>query len=172
MAKPKFDDKYRLNHDIKVPEVRVVTQEGEQLGILKIADALYRARKEKLDLVEIAPQATPPVCKILNYNKFKFEEKKKQKDMMKKNREARVEVKELWLRPVTEKHDLQVKVKHAQQFLENGDKVKFTVKFRGREISHSEQGRELLESILEMLGDVKIDSPIKQAGRQDRKSVV
>ena len=165
MAKQATTDR-RVNQAIKVPEVRVVDADGQQLGIMKTASALETARRAKLDLVEIAPQAQPPVCRILDYNKFKFEEKKKAKEIAKKNREARVELKELWLRPVTERHDLEVKVKHAREFLADGDKVKFTVKFRGRELSHTEQGRELLESVLEMLGDVKVDSPIKQAGRQ------
>lgn len=166
MAKPTSFERHRINQDINVPEVRVVNEIGEQLGILKITEAINIARNNKLDLVEIAPQAKPPVCKILNYNKFKFSEKKKAKDIAKKNREAKVETKELWLRPVTEKHDIGIKVKRAQQFLADGNKVKFTVKFRGRELSHIEQGKLLLDSVLEMLGEVKIESPVKQAGRQ------
>ena len=167
VAKPDLQERHRINQDIRVPEVRVVSDSGEQLGVLKIIEAIAIAHNQKLDLVEIAPQAIPPVCKILNYNKFRYEEKKKARDVAKKNREARVELKELWLRPVTEKHDIDVKVRHAKEFLAHGDKVKFTVKFRGREITHVEQGRGLLESILTMLGDdIKIDLPIKQTGRQ------
>ena len=165
MANPTTSE-YRVNQDINAPEIRVVDSEGNQLGILKTADALYRARQEKLDLVEITPQAKPPVCKILDYNKFIYAEKKRAKELAKKNREARTETKELWLRPVTENHDIQVKVRHAKEFLSEGDKVKFTVKFRGRELSYTEQGRILLESVLEMLGEVKVDSPITQSGRQ------
>lgn len=156
----------RINAEIKSPEVRVVGHNGEQLGVMKSADAIRMARQEKLDLVEVAPQAIPPVCKIVDYNKFLFEEKKKAKETAKKNREARIEIKEIWLRPVTDKHDVDIKVKNARSFLAEGDKVRFTLKFRGREISHTEQGRELLESILNKMGDVKVDTPITQSGKQ------
>lgn len=167
MAKPTKNERYRINNEINAVKVRVVKEDGEQLGVLTLDDALRIARSDRLDLVEIVPQATPPVCKILNYNKFRYAEKKKARDLAKKNREARVEVKELWLRPVTDQHDVEVKIRHAKSFLENGDKVKFTVKFRGREITHTEQGRELLEQIITMLGsDIEVDIPITQAGKQ------
>ncbi|NJO61085.1 MAG: translation initiation factor IF-3 [Richelia sp. RM2_1_2] len=166
MNKPSISDEYRVNGAIKGSEVRVVTDDGQQLGILTVKDAINVARQRGLDLVEIAPTASPPVCKILNYNKFKFDEKKKAKDIARKNRESKVEIKELWLRPVTERHDLEVKARHAREFLEDGDKVRFIVKFKGREISHAEHGRTLLESVLELVGEVKIDTPITQSGRQ------
>ncbi len=164
--KPNLDDSYRVNREIRAKEVRVVDVEGKQLGILKIEEALSVAQRVALDLVEIAPEAKPPVCKVLDYSKFKYSEKKKAKEVSRKNRESKVEIKEIWLRPVTEKHDLDVKIKHAAGFLEDGDKVKFTVKFKGREVTHADQGRDLLNQVLAAFPEAKVESPIKHYGRQ------
>ncbi len=157
----------RINQDIKSAEVRLVGETGEQLGVVFSREALNMATDASLDLVEISPTAKPPVCKIMDYGRYRFELKKKKKDQEKKNRAARVELKELWLRPNIDVHDIDIKIKHAKEFLEKGDKVKFTVKFRGRELSHKEKGAELLTTVLEKLGeDINIDQQAKQAGRQ------
>ncbi|MCC6524237.1 MAG: translation initiation factor IF-3 [Polyangiaceae bacterium] len=135
----------RINHRIRVPEVRVIDANGDMLGVLTTQDALRRAREQGLDLVEINPKAAPPVCKILDFGKFKYEEKKRARET--KRKQAVVEVKEIKLRPKTDDHDLDFKTRAARRFLENGNKVKFTVRFRGREITHPERAREQLEGI-------------------------
>lgn len=155
-----------LNDEITAAEVRVVDQDGNQLGVMPVRTALNMARNNDLDLVEMVPDATPPVCRILNYGKFRYDQQKKKKEADKKNRASRVETKELWLRPNTDDHDVDIKVKRARKFLENGDKVKFTMKFRGREVTHKEKGEELLKTLLAKLGDdVIIEQPIKQHDR-------
>jgi translation initiation factor IF-3 len=163
----KIVEDYKVNRDIRALQVRVVTAEGQMLGVLSLQDALNRARELDMDLVEIAPQSSPPVCKILNYRKFKYEQQKKAKEVARKNRESRVETKEIWLRPVIDQHDLETKVRHAREFIEDGDKVRFIVKFKGRELSHTEQGNELLNKVINLLGaDIKIETPIRLAGKQ------
>jgi translation initiation factor IF-3 len=160
-------EEYKVNRDIRASQVRVVTEEGQMLGILSLQDALFRARELDMDLVEIAPQSSPPVCKILNYQKFKYEQHKKAKEVAKKNRESRIETKEIWLRPVTEQHDLETKIRRSKEFLEDGDKVRFIVKFKGRELSHTDQGTDLLNKVINLLGvDIKIEAPIRLAGKQ------
>lgn len=156
---------YNVNSEISVETVRLVDADGEMVGVVSISEAIEMAEEVGLDLVEISPMAVPPVCKILDFGKFRFDLRKKEKDNQKKNKASRVELKELWLRPVTDKHDIGIKVKHAKEFLEDGNKVKFTVKFRGRELARMEQGAEILESVLEFLGPVVIDQAIKKNGR-------
>ena len=135
----------RVNHRIRVPEVRVIDANGEMLGVISTQEALRRAREQGLDLVEINPKAVPPVCKILNFGKFKYDEKKKARET--KRKQTNVEVKEIKLRPKTDDHDLDFKTRAARRFLETGNKVKFTVRFRGREITHPERARAQLETI-------------------------
>ena len=132
----------RINHRIRVPEVRVVAEDGENLGVMATEDALKRAREKGLDLVEVNPKSMPPVCKILDFGKYKYEEKKKQREA--KRKQTVVEVKEIKLRPKTDDHDLNVKVRAARKFIEGGNKVKVTCRFRGREITHPETGRAVL----------------------------
>lgn len=158
-------NEYRVNSKINSNQVRLVDEAGEMIGIVALSEALAKAERAGMDLVEVAENANPPVCKILNYNKFKYDQKKKAKEQAKKNRENKIELKEIWLRPVTERHDLDVKIKHAKEFLEKGDKVKFTVKFKGRELSHIEKGDLILGEVLKNLGEVSIEQPIKRAGR-------
>lgn len=153
-----------MNKTIRASEVRVVTDEGEQLGVLSIGDALSRAENLGLDLVEIASTAKPPVCKIMDYGKFKYETKKKAHESKKK--QTIIHVKEVKMRSNTEDHDLNFKLKNAKKFLEGGDKVKVTVVFRGREIARPERGREMLARVaieLEEYGSVEQQS--KQEGR-------
>lgn len=151
---------YRVNNQIKATSVRLVDSIGQQVGVVSIKEAIIIARNSGLDLVEIADKAIPPVCKILDYNKFKYEEAKKEKDIARKNREATVETKEIRLRPVTDEHDVEIKCKKIREFLEDGNKVNIIIKFKGREASHMDIGRTLLEKMLILIGTHKVDKPI------------
>ena len=142
----------RINEEIRVREVRVTTAEGEQLGIMQVRDALQMAIEQNLDLVEVAPTARPPVCRIMDYGKFKYEQQKRDKEA--KKRQKIVTIKEVKLRPNIEDHDFDVKKKNALRFLEDGDKVKVTIMFRGRELSHPELGRVLLVRMAKELADI------------------
>ena len=142
----------RINHRIRVPEVRVVAEDGSNLGVLSTEAALKRAREVGLDLVEVNPKTTPPVCKILDFGKFKYEEKKKKREA--KRKQTVVEVKEIKLRPKTDDHDLNVKVRAARKFLESANKVKVTCRFRGREITHPERARMQLDYIVAQVEDL------------------
>lgn len=139
----------RINEAIKVREVRLVGEDGEQLGIIPTLEALEMAREKGLDLVEVAPQAKPPVCRLLNYGKFKFEQEKKNRESRKKQK--LVKMKEVRMQPKIETHDLDFKTKHIAEFLEQGSKVKVTIRFRGRELAHTELGRVVLDKILDKL---------------------
>jgi len=144
--------------------VRVVAQDGNQVGIISIRQALEMAEKEGLDLVEVSPTSKPPVCKIMDYGKYKYELSKKEKIV--KKRQQIIHVKEIRFRPKIEAHDFDFKVKHARKFLESGDKVKASVLFRGREMTHLEFGRELLKRFEEELADVaKVEKPAQMEGR-------
>ncbi|HOU94746.1 MAG TPA: translation initiation factor IF-3 [Polyangiaceae bacterium] len=136
----------RINHRIRVPEVRVVDDDGSNLGVIPTDEALRRAQSKGLDLVEVNPKAAPPVCKILDFGKYKYEEKKRQREA--KKRQTVVEVKEIKLRPKTDDHDLNVKVRAARKFLEAGNKVKVICRFRGREITHPQIAAQQLEFIV------------------------
>ena len=135
----------RSNYKITSPEVQVITNDGENLGILNLNEAISKASEEGLDLIEIAPNAKPPVCKIMDMGKFKYDQQKKANKTKKKQK--KIELKEIKLRPVTEVHDYTFKIKNAQKFLVKGDKVKFTIKFKGRELQHSHLGNELMDKI-------------------------
>lgn len=155
----------RINEDIKVKEVRLIDAEGENRGIVSIKEALEIADEAGLDLIEISPQATPPVCKVLDYGKYKYEVQKR-KNEAKKNQKV-VEIKELKLRPMIDTHDYEVKVKQAKKFLKDGNKVKFTMRFKGRELSANDMGRNVLDRLLEDLeGLCKLDSAPKLEGKQ------
>ncbi len=136
----------RVNHRIRVPEVLVVDADGSNLGVLPTAEALKRARAADLDLVEINPKGQPPVCKILDFGKFKYDESRKKRET--KRKQTIVEVKEIKLRPKTDEHDLEFKLRNARKFLESGNKVKVICRFRGREITHPEKAREQLEELI------------------------
>jgi translation initiation factor IF-3 len=148
-----------------VREVRVVGDDGEQLGILPTREALMRARELGLDLVEVAPTSRPPVCRIMDFGKYKYEKSKKEKAARK--RQHQVVVKEIKMRPKIETHDYEFKKKHIVEFLEHGDKVKVTLQFRGREMAHIELGRELLDQLTaDLEGVAKVEAPPRQEGRQ------
>lgn len=144
----------RLNHRIRVPEVRVVDAEGNQLGILETRQALRLAQEQGLDLVEVAPTAQPPVCRILDYGKFKYDQSKKTKEAKKKAHTT--EVKGIRMRYGTEAHDLEYRVKDARRFLEEGNKVQITLIFRGREVSHPEIGKAQLDKLTSAVSDVGV----------------
>jgi translation initiation factor IF-3 len=159
LGHPRFDPRQqqrgytiRVNHRIRVPEVLVIGPDGGKLGVLQTHEALRMAIEQGLDLVEINPKADPPVCKILDFGKYKYEEKKRQAQA--RRNQAVVEVKEVKLRPKTDDHDIDFKTRAARRFLESGHKVKFTVRFRGREITHPEKAHEQLDIILKALDDV------------------
>jgi translation initiation factor IF-3 len=155
---------HRINHEIRVPEIRVVDSEGTMLGLMQTREALRLAEEKEMDLVEIAPQAKPPVCKIIDFGKFSYEIQKKEK-LAKKNQQQQL-MKEVRFKWRTDTHDFNFKAKHARNFLEEGNKVKASVMFRGREITHQEIGKELLERfVLELQDIAKVDSPIKMEGR-------
>ena len=147
----------RINKFIRIPSIRVVLADGTNAGVMATPDALKIAQDQGLDLVEINPKAMPPVCKIMDYGKYKYEEKKKQQ-AAKKNQQVQ-ELKELTFRPNTDENDLGHKLAQAKGFLEEGDRVKFTVRFRGREIVHANIGKEKLEWILKELGPSIAPSP-------------
>lgn len=155
----------RINGAINVPEVRLIIDEtGEQLGVVSIGDALAKAEALGLDLVEISPNANPPVCKVMDFGKFKYYEQKKAHAA--KQKQKQVQVKEIKLRPVTDDHDYMIKLKNAKRFLEDGDKVKFIVQFRGREMAHQELGLRYLERAEQDLVDlVVVESKPKVEGR-------
>ncbi len=142
----------------------MIDADGKQVGVVPVEDALKLAREQGLDLVEVAPNANPPVCKIMDFGKYAYEKSKKEK--LSKKKQHTVVVKEIRMRPKTETHDLEYKVKHAREFLLNKNKVKFTVHFRGRELAHKEFGEQLLNRVVDMLSDIaKIESEMKFEGR-------
>ena len=148
----------KSNNRINSPEVQVIASSGENLGILNTNEAISMAKEEGLDLIEIAPNAKPPVCKIIDIGKYKYDAQKKANQAKKKQK--KIEVKEIKLRPVTETHDYQFKIKNAQKFISKGDKVKFTIRFKGRELQHSHLGQELMEKIkvdMQEVGKVELD---------------
>jgi len=155
----------RVNDRIRAREVRVIDPGGVQLGIMPVPDALGRARELGLDLIEVAPQATPPVCKIMDYGKFRYEERKSQRDAAKRSRQ--VELKNVRVRPGTDEHDISFKIRNAQRFLAKGMKVKCTVIFRGPEMRHPEIGREkLLRVARECDPYGEVEASPRQEGRQ------
>ena len=153
-----------MNEKIRGPEVRVIGHDGQQLGIIPIRKALELAALEHLDLVEVAPNADPPVCKIMDYGKFKYQQNKRSQEAKKK--QTVIQVKEVKIRPKTDEHDLQVKIRHIKRFLTQKDKAKVTILFRGREIAYSDQGFKVLERIKEELKEeIVIEQHPKMEGR-------
>jgi translation initiation factor IF-3 len=158
-------DKYiRINERIRVPQVRLIDTTGEQIGIVPTREALRMALEKGFDLVEISPTAKPPVCKIMDYGKYKYELNKKAKSAKKK--QHIIQMKEMRLRPKIEEHDYQFKLKHIQEFLEEGTKVKVFVEFRGREMAHQELGHKIIQRLEEDLKDLGIiEQKAKMEGR-------
>ncbi|WP_040293771.1 translation initiation factor IF-3 [Acetonema longum] len=157
-------EQLKVNEEIRAREVRLVSSTNEQLGVMTLRDALRLAGEQQLDLVEVAPTAKPPVCRIMDFGKFRFEQQKREKEVKKKQKV--VSVKEVKLRPNIEDHDFHVKLKNAQRFIADGDKVKVTIMFRGRELTHPELGREVLLRMAEELKDaVTVEREPKLEGK-------
>ena len=155
----------KSNYKITSHEVQVITSDGQNLGVLNLNEAINKAKVEGLDLIEIAPNTNPPVCKIMDMGKFKYDQQKKANKAKKKQK--KIELKEIKLRPVTEVHDYTFKIKNAQKFLSKGDKVKFTIKFKGRELQHSHLGNELMDKIKEDIQEIgKVELQPKFEGKQ------
>ena len=155
----------RTNQRITSQDVQVIASDGDNLGILNLQDAINRAKEEGLDLIEIAPNAKPPVCKIMDMGKYKYDAQKKANKAKKKQKI--ISLKEIKLRPVTETHDYQFKVKNAKKFITKGDKVKFTIRFKGRELQHSHLGNELMGKIKEDIKEIgKVELHPKFDGKQ------
>lgn len=164
MAKGNSNKDLRINEAIRVREVRFIDGEGNQKGIVPTSEALEQAKETGLDLVEVAPTAKPPVCKLVDYGKYKFEQEKKNRES--KKRQKMVKMKEIRMQPKIESHDLEFKSKHITQFLEAGNKVKVTIRFRGRELAHTERGKEVLERVREHIQtEHNLDKPPHMEGR-------
>ncbi|MFN7684302.1 MAG: translation initiation factor IF-3 [Oligoflexia bacterium] len=162
---PPSKDEHRINERIRVPQVRLIDENGEQLGIVQTFEALRIARDRGLDLMEISPNAQPPVCKICDYGKFKYEKKKKEHEARKK--QTVIKVKEIQLRPRTDQHDLDYKFKNIRTFLEEGDKAKITMMFRGREVTYVEQGHKMMRELAKLVEDIAvIEAPAKLEGKK------
>lgn len=151
------EQRIRINFQIRIPQIRVVASNGDNLGVMATRDALKMAQDEALDLVEINPRAVPPVCKIMDYGKYKYDEKKKAQAA--RRNQQNQELKELTFRPNTDENDLAHKVVQAKEFLEEGNKVKFTIRFRGREITHPQIGKDKLDWILKELTGLIVANP-------------
>lgn len=154
-----------MNDEIRVPEVRLIDAEGEQLGVVSTREALRLGEEAGLDLVEVSPEAKPPVCRIMDYGKFKFQMSKRKAAQKKKQKQ--MQIKEVKMRPATEDNDYQVKLRNVVKFLEQGDKAKITIRFRGREMSHPELGMGLMQRIIAELGETcSVEQQPKFEGRQ------
>ncbi len=156
----------RINEQIRVPEVRLIGPDGEQVGVMATREALSQAAEAHLDLVEVAPQASPPVCRIMDYGKFKYQQSKKQQEA--RRRQTIIQVKEIKVRPKIEEHDMGFKLKNTRRFLSEGDKVKISVIFRGREIAHTDRGFKILSQMAEALADV---GTVEQAPRLEGRNM-
>ncbi|MDD3965976.1 MAG: translation initiation factor IF-3 [Candidatus Neomarinimicrobiota bacterium] len=158
------DDATRVNDAIRAPEVRLISEDGRQIGIVSIREALSEAEKSGLDLVEISPNAVPPVCKIIDYGKYNYEQQKREK--INKKKQHVITVKEVRFRPHTDTHDIETKVRKIREFIEGGDRVKLSVMFRGREMAHQEIGMETIQKVIALLEDVaRIEKAPLQEGR-------
>ena len=145
------------NERIRAPQVRLIGSDGENLGVVNTRDALYQARKEGLDLVAINQQTDPMVVKVVDLGKYLYDLKRAEKERARKNRENEILLKEVQLRPVTDNHDIEIKAKHAREWLAEGDKIKLVIKFRGREMSHKELGFEVAQNFLSAIGPHKLE---------------
>jgi translation initiation factor IF-3 len=164
--RPPERDTTRINDRIRVPEVRLIDDEGKQIGVLKTADALRFAQERELDLVEIAPEAHPPVCRVLDYSKYKYEQAQKQKQARK--HQQQITIREIKFRPKIAQHDYDTKKHHVERFLRQKDKVKVTIMFRGREVAHPERGTAILDRLAEELAELGV---VEQRPQQEGKNM-
>ena len=167
MQAPPTRDGPRVNEEIRVPQVRLIDQDGEMMGVMSARDAMLRAFTVGLDLVEISPNADPPVCKILDYGKFKYEQQKKKNEAKKKQKV--IEIKEIKVRPNIDENDYQVKMRAMKSFIEEGDKVKVTLRFRGREMAHQDIGVRVLERIR---SEMDLTTKVEQMPRLENRQMV
>ena len=167
MAAPPNRDGPRVNEDIRVPQVRLIDQDGEMLGVMTAREAIQRAYSVGLDLLEISPNAEPPVCKILDFGKFKYEQQKKKNEA--KKRQKVIEIKEIKVRPNIDENDYQVKLRAMKTFIDEGDKVKVTLRFRGREMAHQDIGVKVLERIR---GDMDFATKVEQMPKMENRQMV
>jgi translation initiation factor IF-3 len=156
-----------INWDIKAPEVRVIDPDGKQVGVLSVKEAIRIAEERGLDLVEVAPNSQPPVCRIMNYGKYKYQQSKRTQEARK--HQTVIRIKEVKVRPRTEEHDFQFKLRHVKRFLDEGNKVKISILFRGREIAHPEFGKEVLNRFVEGVKDMMV---IEQSPRLEGRNMV
>jgi translation initiation factor IF-3 len=163
---PPERDPTRINERIRVPEVRLIDENGQQVGIMRTQEALRQAQERDLDLVEVAPDAKPPVCRILDYSKYKYEQAQKQKAARK--HQQQINVREIKFRPKIAQHDYDTKKGHVERFLKGRDKVKVTIMFRGREMAHPERGEMILNRLAEDLGDLAV---VEQRPQQDGRNM-
>lgn len=160
----------RTNQDIRAREVRLIDEQGEQLGIVPVESALEKAEERDLDLVEVAPNSDPPVCRIMDFTKYVYDQKRKQKEAKKKTH--KVQVKEIKMRPNIDPHDFGIKLKHAREFLEKGHKVKLTIRYRMRELRHYEIGTQVMNKMIEELNDLAaVESTNRSQGQTRVQSV-
>jgi len=164
--RPPERDPTRINERIRVPEVRLIGDDGEQIGVLKIEDALAHAQERDLDLVEVAPEAKPPVCRVLDYSKYKYEQEQKQKAARK--HQQQINVREIKFRPKIAQHDYETKKGHVTRFLRHQDKVKVTIMFRGREVTHPERGEMILSRLADELAEIAV---VEQRPLQDGRNM-
>ncbi len=167
MQAPPTRDGPRVNEEIRVPQVRLIDQDGEMMGVMGARDAMLRAYAVGLDLVEISPNADPPVCKILDYGKFKYEQQKKRNEAKKKQKV--IEIKEIKVRPNIDENDYQVKMRAMKSFIDEGDKVKVTLRFRGREMAHQDIGVRVLERIR---SEMDLTTKVEQMPRLENRQMV
>ena len=167
MAAPPTRDGPRVNEEIRIPQVRLIDQDGEMQGVLTVREAMQRAFAAGLDLVEISPNADPPVCKILDFGKFKYEQQKKKNEAKKKQKV--IEIKEIKVRPNIDENDYQVKLRAMKSFIDEGDKVKVTLRFRGREMAHQDIGVRVLERIR---AEMDTTSKVEQMPRMENRQMV
>ncbi|MGK5594974.1 MAG: translation initiation factor IF-3 [Parachlamydiaceae bacterium] len=154
----------KVNREIKAPKVRLITQTGEQIGVISLHEAMSMAEEAELDLVEISAGSVPPVCKIMNYGKYRYDQTKREKESKKAQHQIRV--KEVKIKPNIDSHDLETKTRHARDFISKGNKVKITCTFRGREMVHTEIGEKLVKNMCDVLEDIAMpEAPMKMFGR-------
>lgn len=158
-------EQYRVNHRIRIPKIRVIGHDGVQLGVMDTPDALRLAKEQGLDLVEVSPKAIPPVCKIMDFGRFKYEIAKKEREERAKR--TVIEVKEIKLRPVTNDHDFEFKVKHVREFLTEGNKTRLVIQFKGRESMHPETGHAILKRVVDACLDIgQVEQPAMMEGKK------
>jgi translation initiation factor IF-3 len=157
--------KIEINERITSPRVRLIDANGVQKGVVSTRDALWQARQANLDLVKIA-EANPPVCKIVDAGKYVYEQNKAKKELAKKQRASASELKEVQLRPATDTNDIKIKARKAREFLDDGDKVKVVMRFRGREITHKQVGHAVIDTFIKELGEVRMEQPVTEQGNQ------